>query len=251
MNIEKIKSEFIRIKSLGFLENVKSDANDGGAGNTFENHLGVTENNLKEADFEGFEVKTKKSYLKSKSPVSLFTLKPSHPADGDSFMRENWGIPDKRYPNVKRFSTSLYAHRWSLVYKKYNIRVEVNRTENKLYIVQADLNQNILNKSIYWSFDDLEQGTTKLKNMFLVDADMKSINGKDHFHYTNATILIDYKGHERFLQLIEEGLIRYDNRLGVYGPKTPHAGKPHNHGGGFRLDKKHIDKLYNTVIEVE
>ena len=87
--------------------------------------------------------------------------------------------------------------------------------------------------------------------MFLVDADKKEINGKDHFHYTNATILIDYKGHKRFLQLIEEGLIRYDNRLGVHGPKTPHAGKPHNHGGGFRLDKKHIDKLYDTVIEIE
>ena len=51
--------------------------------------------------------------------------------------------------------------------------------------------------------------------------------------------------------MIEQGLIRYDNRLGVHGPKQPHAGTAHNHGGGFRLDKKNIAKLYNTVLEVE
>ena len=35
----KIKKEFSRIKNMDFLENVKSDINDGGAGNTFEYHL--------------------------------------------------------------------------------------------------------------------------------------------------------------------------------------------------------------------
>ena len=80
MNSDKIKQEFLRIKALGYLANVKTDFNDGAAGNTFETHLGVKENNLKEADFDNFEVKTKKTYLKSKSPISLFTLKPTYPS---------------------------------------------------------------------------------------------------------------------------------------------------------------------------
>ena len=54
MDHQKIKSEFLRIKELGYLPNVKSDTNDGGAGNTFEHHLGVKENNLRDADFEQF-----------------------------------------------------------------------------------------------------------------------------------------------------------------------------------------------------
>ena len=61
MNPEKIKAEFQRIKSLGYVKNVKTDYNDGAAGNTFEMHLGVQENNLKEPDFDNFEVKTKKT----------------------------------------------------------------------------------------------------------------------------------------------------------------------------------------------
>jgi hypothetical protein len=56
--IKKIREEFFRIKGLGFLMNVKEDSNDGGAGNTFESHLGVQENNKKDPDFEDFEVES-------------------------------------------------------------------------------------------------------------------------------------------------------------------------------------------------
>jgi hypothetical protein len=251
MNPEKIKAEFQRIKSLGYVKNVKTDYNDGAAGNTFETHLGVQENNLKEPDFDNFEVKTKKTYLKSKSPISLFTQKPSYPNDGDNYMRSNWGVPDKRYPTVKRFSTSLYAHRWSTVYKQFQYKVDVDRANKRVYLVRADLNGNILDRTIYWTFNDLQTGASKLENLFLVEADMKIINGTHHFHYNNATVYLDYIGHSNFIDLIEQGLIRYDNRLGVHGPAQPHAGTAHNHGGGFRLDKKNIAKLYNTVLEVE
>ena len=50
----------------------------------------------------------------------------------------------------------------------------------------------------------------------------------------NATIFLDYIGDSNFYNLLDEGIIRYDNRLGVYrtGKNT---GKKHNHGGGIRL----------------
>jgi hypothetical protein len=131
ISAEKIKAEFIRISRLGYVENIKRDINDGAAGNTFEHHLGVTENNLKEADYDGFEIKTKKWLGKSATPYSLFTLKPSYPLDGDNYMRENWGVYDKRYPTIKRFSTSVFASRWCNVYKKNWLRLEVNRDEQK------------------------------------------------------------------------------------------------------------------------
>ena len=117
----KIKKEFSRIKDMGFLENVKSDINDGGAGNTFEYHLGVKENNLKDPDFEGFEVKTKKQF--THSAMSLFTKKPTSPDNGDNYMREQFGKPDTNYPNIKCLRTSLYAHRFSLVYGSYNMKI--------------------------------------------------------------------------------------------------------------------------------
>jgi hypothetical protein len=250
MDISIIEEEFRRIKNMGFIPNVKSDSNDGAAGNTFEEILGVRENNLKEPDFENFEVKTKKNYLKSKSPISLFTLKPSFPNDGDSYMRNNWGVPDSRYQNVLRFSTSLYANRWSVVYKKNKYKIDVDKKQERVYIVRANLDGKVTDRTIYWEFDDIHNGAKKLLNLFLVEADVKTINNKLHFHYTSASVYYDYLGDQNFIDLLENGLIRYDNRLGVYGPKTPNAGKPHNHGGGFRLEKKNIDKLYKTVIEL-
>ena len=251
MDTSKIEKEFYRIRDLGFIQNVKQDSNDGGAGNTFENCLGVQENNLKEPDFDGFEVKTKKDYLKSKSPISLFTLKPSSPKDGDSYMRENWGVPDSIYQNVLCFRTSLYAHRWSVVYGKDKFKVEVDTDEEKVFIVKATLDEKVVDKTVYWTFSDVHKGAKKLQNLFLVDAQSKKIDGKDYFHFTSASVYMDYLGDANFIKLLTEGLIRYDNRLGVYGPETDKAGKPHNHGGGFRLDKKNVHKLYGTVLEFQ
>jgi hypothetical protein len=62
--LANFRANSIELRVLALFQNVKQDSNDGGAGNTFEECLGVRENNLKEPDFEGFEVKTKKDYLK-------------------------------------------------------------------------------------------------------------------------------------------------------------------------------------------
>ena len=249
MNPDKIKSEFLRIKELGFIENVKSDSNDGGAGNTFETHLGVKENNLKDPDFEGFEVKTKKQL--SHSFVSLFTQKPCHPQDGDNYMRIKYGVPDKNYPQVKCFRTSLYAHRNSKVYNKYLMSIKLDRAQGKLFLICSDLDGNVIDDTVYWTFDNLKHYSKKLANMFVVNASVSNIRGKEHYHYTGATVYMNYKGFDNFLDLIEEGLIRYDNRLGVYGPDTGKSGQPHNHGGGLRIGHKNIHKLFDIQLEVE
>ena len=119
MDIEsKIIDKFNEIKKLGFVKNNRP-GNDGGVGNTFEDYLEVDENNQTEADFENFEVKSKRQF--TKSYMSLYTKKPTHPENGDSYMRETFGVYDEEYPDIKVLRTSIYAHRWSLVYKKLNI----------------------------------------------------------------------------------------------------------------------------------
>ena len=248
VNFKIIEKRFIEIRDEGFHINIKSDENDGAAGNTFENLYKIKENSKREADFGEFEFKTKK-YLKSKSPISLFTQRPSSNFD-DNYMRKNWGLPDKNYRNVLCFRTSLYANRWSLVYKTSQMKIEVDRNAKKVFIVRADLNFNIIDKNVYWDFDDIIKGTKKLMNMFLVGANEKIIKGKKHFSYIDATVYTDYLGDLNFINLLDEGVIRYDNRLGVYGPSTDSAGKEHNHGGGFRIPKSQIDRLYKNKITI-
>ena len=98
-----------------------AEKNDGALGNTFETLLGVSENNLREADFEGWECKSQRKH--TKSAASLFTRKPDFPDGGDEYMRENWGVQDTEYPHIKVFRTSIYAHRWAVVYGKYKMKL--------------------------------------------------------------------------------------------------------------------------------
>ena len=247
VNTKKIINEFNRIKELGFVKNTKPNHGDGTAGNTFETYLGVKENNLKDPDFEEFEVKTKK--ILSGSWTTLFSKKPDHPEDGDSYMRENWGIADSEYPKLKVFRTSLHANRWSLVYKKYKIKLAVNRKKEQVSIVLANLKEEVKDNEVFWNFSQIHEGIKKLKNTFIVNYDVKEEANIFYYKYTNAIVFLDYIGENNFIDLIENGTVRYDNRLGIYrtGEKK---GNLHNHGGGFRINAKNLDKLFATKIEI-
>ena len=243
----KLIGEFKRIKNIGFIKNVKPNHHDGSAGNTFESCLGVKENNLKDPDFLGFEIKTKKK--KSSSWISLFTLKPDNPENGDNYMRNNWGIVDEEYPQFKCFRTSLYAHRWSIVYNKCKMKISNSKENKRVGLVMADLNENIIDENVFWKYKSITAGVKKLKNTFIINYEIKEKKNIFYYKYINAIVYLDYIGDQKFLDLLDEGTIRYDNRLGVYrsGDKK---GQLHNHGGGFRINPKNIDKLFNNKIVI-
>ena len=69
-------------------------------------------------------------------------------------------------------------------------------------------------------FGHLTSKAQKLNNLIIINANKKISMSKDHFNYTDAKVLINYKSFDNLISLIEEGVIRYDNRLGVYGPDT-------------------------------
>jgi len=248
---EKVRSEFQRIKSLGFVISDRPDAekNDGAVGNTFETNLGVTENNLKDPDFEEWEVKTKRQF--SKSACTLFSSKPTYPVGGDTYMRENYGVSDPtgEYPDIKVFRTSLYAHRWSTVYGIYKVRMVVDENNQRLSIELCDLDGNLIDDSVYWSFNDLQRACAKLKNTFVVTAEEKQINGQTYFHYLTGQAFIGFR-FDYLITALKEGFARYDNRLGIYRSGV-YKGRKHNHGGGIRLVSiKDYPKLFDSLIDL-
>jgi hypothetical protein len=74
IDISLLQNEFARINKLGFVKCTRPNNSDGGIGNTFEDYLDVKENNLKEPDFNGFEIKSQRDF--TSSYVSLFTKRP-------------------------------------------------------------------------------------------------------------------------------------------------------------------------------
>jgi hypothetical protein len=242
-DLEILKEKFIQIRDSDKPHPTVQEKkkHTGNAGNTLEVLLGIPENNKQEADFGDWEVKSKRG----KFALTLFSQKPSSKYD-DSYMLEKWGIPDDDYPELKKFNTSLYATRWSLVYKKHKMKIEVDENSKKVFFICADLNENITDKNVYWTFEDIDRYANKLKNILLVNVTEEEIGGKKHFHYTDAIFYSGYKGSQAFIDLLKEGKIRYENRMSVDGPDSKTPGKQHNHGGAFRFTrKKDLEKLYN------
>lgn len=258
-DIDAIRKEFNRIKSLGPIESIAenkySTRSDGAAGETFQFHLGrVARDNKKEADWEGWEVKSKRNT--STSATTLYSQKPTYPPRGDRYMLEKWGIPDEMFQQKLKLNTSLYATRFSKVHLRtksvptYLMKIENNKVENKISLIVCDEDKNIIDDSVYWSYEDIAVGFTKLHNTFLVEPVVKIIDGKEYFHYKSATVLLE-SSLESFLDCIDDGVIRYDHRWSV-DHRGPHAGKEHNHGGGFRLiNKGDWMKLASSKINLD
>lgn len=245
-NIDKLKKEFNRIKKMGFVDCTRPNNIDGGIGNTFEDLLGVEENNKKEADFKGFEVKSHR--LLNSSYVSLFTKSPDNPKRANSYLRENFGeIRDENHSDKKKLYASVFGHRASIIYSKYKMKLKVDRSNNKLHLIINDLKDKNLS-TVSWDFETLKKSSTKMKDLFLVFADIQNVYKKNKYHFTAGEIYFDFD-FEKFLKEIEKGGIMFDIRIGVYN-SGKNYGKTHDHGSGFRVKAKNFKNLYRTYEKI-
>lgn len=83
-NKDFIISKFKEVKSLEYVPSNR--ANNTGIGKTFEDYIGVVENNLDEPDLAGFEIKSHRGA--SCSYVTLFTKSPSFPKRANAYLKD-------------------------------------------------------------------------------------------------------------------------------------------------------------------
>ena len=86
----------------------------------------------------------------------------------------------------------------------------------------------------YWGFEDLEHKVgAKLHNCFFVQAEVKKVDGVEHYRYCKVQMLqsLNFDG---FLEELENSniLVDFDARTG------------HNHGTKFRLRRNRYPNLY-------
>jgi hypothetical protein len=246
-NKEKVINEFKRIRDLGYVKNTRLGNRDGGIGNTFEDLLGVTENNLRDPDFLGFEVKTKRHL--NTSYITLFSKSPSHPSGANSILRERYGeVRDVNHPNHKKLYSSVFGNRNSLVYGKYNMKLNLDKDKEKLILEVTDLDTKEFDDSVYWTFNDIKISSSKMKSLIVVSAVEKEIDNERHCHFNNSSIYFDFN-FDKFLKCIETGKIMFDIRIGVHN-SGKNIGRTHDHGSGFRVKKENVSELFDEVVLV-
>ena len=176
--LQGFKKDFSVIKSKGFIESHRT--HNTGIGKTFEDVIGIVENNSSLADYQGIlEIKSKRDL--SKSMLTLFTKSPSNPKGANSYLREVYGHPDKN--NMKILHTTISATKFNTFFSKIGFKLEVDEKAEKIFILVKNLTTNkIIDNSIYYTFADLKQIIeTKCEHIAFINAVFSIIIGL-HFH---------------------------------------------------------------------
>lgn len=219
---ESLIKELKYISQQGWVQNARQ-GNHGGIGNTLEDLLGITENNLPIPNAAEWELKTQR--LNTSSLTTLFHIEPSPRAIG--FVAQvflplyGWKHKEagKKYPETERsFRQTIHG----LSPSDRGFIVKVDRVENKILISfdakSADvrhsdwlstIEQNIglgeLNPQPYWGFDDLaNKAGTKLLNCFYVQAEVRKEREQEFYRYSKITMLQKFN-FDGFLKEIENG----------------------------------------------
>jgi hypothetical protein len=243
------------IRDMGWIPNGRP-GNDGGVGNTLEDLLEISENNLPIPNAAEWELKAKR-----KSARSLTTLLHSEPSPmalrfvpAILLPKYGWShqLAGIKYPvSEMSFRQTINGltrtdRGFGIVVNRVQRRVEVSfdyravspRHAEWLAWVEQRIGLAELNPQPYWGFDDLFHAVgTKLKNCFYVQAQSKRVEGLEYFHYTDIMILTQFSL-EKFVEAIERGYVcvDFDARTG------------HNHGTKFRLRQDILPTLYATAI---
>ncbi len=242
-NKEKIIDAFNKVKAQGWIKSHRS--NNTGIGKTFEDCIGVIENNFDEPDLFGFEIKAHRA--ESSSYVTLFTKAPSYPAGANAYLKDKFG---EYYPNsnFKKLHTSMFANSFNTYLNKYSFKLIHSPDEKRIYIGVYTCGKELLDKRVYYTYDDIQTALTKkLSNLFFVSAQRRG-KEQEEFYFNSAEIYTE-PSLTNFLKMLEDGKIMYDIRIGSYqsGDK---CGKTHDHGSGFRIKEGDLTALYSNQEKV-
>jgi hypothetical protein len=153
----------------------------------------------------------------------------------------------KMNPTKKKLYASVFGNRYSIVYSKYKMKLNVDKEYEKLDLIITDLKYKHLS-TVSWEFETLIEASSKMQDLLLVFADTQKINNKNYYHYTAGEIYKDFD-FDNFLEEIENGGIMFDIRIGVYNSGI-NFGKTHDHGSGFRVKAANFKNLYCTYEKI-
>lgn len=251
--IKKLKE----LAEMGWVENGRF-GNHGGIGNTLEDYLEITENNLPIPNAAEWELKAQRA--NTSSLITLFHMEPSPRAVGfvPKVLLPSYGWPHQESGGLyKDGEMSFRQTIHGLSSSDRGFTVQIDRVAKKVLIsfdaskvserhlewlgkVEEKVGLGELNPQPYWGFDDLEhKAGTKLLNCFYVQAEVKKENGKEFYWYNKVQMLQKFK-FEGLLEALEKGvmLVDFDARTG------------HNHGTKFRLRQNNLPMLYEKVTTV-
>jgi hypothetical protein len=237
--------------------------NDGSAGNTLEDLLGVDENNLKLPDWGNIELKTKRKESQSlvtllhrepqpnaSVPQLLLSLGWKHKDAGSKYNDDELSFRSTTKANVfsdRGFAVQLCDDKITFVFEPSKVNTSAS-DRTKAYGTYGDWLNDVESRSLHYSkvlpvfwerkyVDD--EIRNKLDNTLFCLVKSKVVDGEKYFYFESATLLSKFTP-SKLQQLFENHALYVD-----FDARTRH-----NHGTKFRIDIKSINKLFEKSIQI-
>ena len=191
---------------------------------------------------EKVEIKTKTSIRKKY--IVLFNATPNSKPNMIKTIHEKYGYPDKFNREFKVFQSSFYTNYKRMGNGMFYI-LKVDRF-NKIIVLEIQKNFQVIDRSIFWTFDLLkEKLERKLKYLLLTQAKKVFEHQSVLIRYLSAVLYI-YKGFDHFLSAFEKGYIRVTFKVGVF-KKDYRYGEIHDRGTSFELEEKYLEEVFQAL----
>ena len=213
------------VKRMGYVESHRSG--NTGIGKTLEDLLGIEENNIPGPDAAGIELKATRE--QSQNLTTLFTKEP--PRD----QRRLWN-----QDLVRKLGYTDDKDREAL---KVTVRPDV--PNNQGFYLEYDPSSVAVSHDEYgvcatYPFSYLQDTFEgKMPSFAMVFADVREVNGTEHFWYNRAYHLGGFDGDD-FLDLMRDGVVTLDLRMHI-----KENGNIRNRGTAWRImEERRLDEVF-------
>ncbi len=228
----ELLEKFDEIKARGFIRTLRQGST--GVGYTFEEMMGIKENNDKWADFKGIEIKTfRSSELKMNraEKTNLFLKEPRWSDD-----LPNMAERVRRYGYVDdRGRHALYS----------TVKIDENSHRLKFSLIhendRIDIEKQSIPVAFYKYMDINKRLEEKLKETAFIAAKKRGSGISEEFHYRMLTYCMN-PSVSSFVSLLASGDIMLELRMHIGS-----SGTVRNHGSAFRVLKNRLPDLFRMV----
>ena len=226
MNFRELIKKLKSIKEMGYVKTHRTG--NTGIGKTLEDLLEITENNVPGPNAAMIELKSARKNVSSM--LTLFTKSPLPPG-ANSVLLERSGY-EGRYGR-KRLETTVNAINYNQLKGEPGFKIDIQ--EDRLNLI--DIKCEILG---YWDKETLKNSfERKLPKLLYVKAEARGKGLEEEFWFNEAWLLSGFD-FDNFLNLLREGTILVDIRIGQYPD-----GRTHDHGTGFRVFPDKLDLCFS------
>jgi len=217
-----------RIKEMGWVKTHRPGPT--GVGKTLEDLLGITENNIPGPNAAMIELKSARK--NASSMLTLFTKSPL-PRKANSMLLEKFGYPSKKREGTKRLETTVNAKDFNTIKGRPGFKISIEGDRVNLITTRYE----ILG---YWDKETLKNSfERKLPKLLYVKAESRGKGSDEEFWFNEAWLLSGFD-FNNFVQLLRDGVILVDIRIGQYSD-----GRTHDHGTGFRVFPDKLDLCFS------